>query len=52
VFHAAHYELIEVKGPGDRLQTHQTAWLHFLSAQGVQVSVLNVANTDDLARAP
>ena len=52
VFHAAHYELIEVKGPGDRLQTHQTAWLRFLSAQGVQVSVLNVANTDDLAKAP
>lgn len=52
VLHSAHYELIEVKGPGDRLQTHQTAWLRFLSDQGLQVSVLQVADTDDRATTP
>jgi len=52
VFHKGHYELIEVKGPGDRLQTHQTAWLRFLSDQGLAVSVLNVVDTADLAATP
>ena len=52
VFSTAHYELIEVKGPGDRLQTHQTAWLRFLSAEGIEVSVLQVADSDDLAKTP
>lgn len=52
VFHRGHYELIEVKGPGDRLQTHQTAWLRFLSDQGLAVSVLNVVDTADLAATP
>ena len=31
--------------PGDRLQTHQTAWLTFLAEQGIQVSVLQIAKT-------
>ena len=46
VFHETGYELIEVKGPGDRLQTHQTAWLTFLAEQGIQVSVLQIAKTN------
>ena len=46
VFHETGYELIEVKGPGDRLQTHQTAWLTFLAEQGIQVSVLKIAKTN------
>jgi len=33
------YELIEVKGPGDRLQDHQIRWLHFFARQGIAASV-------------
>lgn len=40
---ASTYRLVEVKGPGDRLQDHQTLWLQALSAMGVTVSVLNVS---------
>lgn len=37
------YRLVEVKGPGDRLQDHQTLWLQTLTKMGVRVSVLNVS---------
>lgn len=33
------YEMIEVKGPGDRLQDHQIRWLHFFANQGIAASV-------------
>jgi len=33
------YEMIEVKGPGDRLQDHQIRWLHFFAGQGIAASV-------------
>jgi hypothetical protein len=33
------YEMIEVKGPGDRLQDHQIRWLHFFARQGIAGSV-------------
>ena len=33
------YEMIEVKGPGDRLQDHQVRWLHFFAHQGIAASV-------------
>lgn len=33
------YEMIEVKGPGDRLQDHQIRWLHFFADQGIAASV-------------
>lgn len=33
------YEMIEVKGPGDRLQDHQIRWLHFFARQGIAASV-------------
>lgn len=36
------YRLIEVKGPGDRLQDHQRLWLQAMLQQGMPVSVLHV----------
>ncbi len=36
---APRYEMIEVKGPGDRLQDHQIRWLHFFARQGIAASV-------------
>ncbi|NWO05773.1 MAG: VRR-NUC domain-containing protein [Alteromonadaceae bacterium] len=36
------YEMIEVKGPGDRLQDHQTRWLHFFAREGIPASVCYV----------
>ncbi|MDN7848398.1 VRR-NUC domain-containing protein [Burkholderia seminalis] len=37
------YELIEVKGPGDRLQDNQTRWLAYCVAHGMPVRVVDVA---------
>jgi hypothetical protein len=39
------YRLIEVKGPGDRLQDNQTRWLTFCLAHGIPVSVCYVSWT-------
>lgn len=36
------YEMIEVKGPGDRLQDHQTRWLEFCVDHSIPVSVCYV----------
>lgn len=36
------YELIEVKGPGDRLQDHQQRWIRFLVAHDIPVRVAHV----------
>ncbi|WP_417565430.1 VRR-NUC domain-containing protein [Marinobacter sp.] len=36
------YEMIEVKGPGDRLQDHQIRWLEFFAAEGIPASVCYV----------
>jgi len=36
------YEMIEVKGPGDRLQDHQRRWLAFFAHQGIPASVCYV----------
>ncbi|WP_322106515.1 VRR-NUC domain-containing protein [Paraburkholderia sp. J41] len=36
------YELIEVKGPGDRLQDNQRRWLAYCAAHGMAVTVLHV----------
>ncbi|HEV8078995.1 MAG TPA: VRR-NUC domain-containing protein [Marinobacter sp.] len=33
------YEMIEVKGPGDRLQDHQVRWLQFFASNGISASV-------------
>jgi hypothetical protein len=37
------YRLIEVKGPGDRLQDNQIRWLTFCAARGIPVSVCQVS---------
>ena len=37
------YQLIEVKGPGDRLQDNQIRWLSFCVTQGIPVSVCHVS---------
>ncbi|MBE0488345.1 MAG: VRR-NUC domain-containing protein [Halomonas sp.] len=36
------YRLIEVKGPGDRLQDNQRRWLAFFREQGIPVAVCHV----------
>ena len=36
------YRLIEVKGPGDRLQDNQIRWLNFCLAQDIPVAVCKV----------
>ncbi|CAM3624089.1 Fanconi-associated nuclease [Bordetella sputigena] len=38
----AEYELIEVKGPGDRLQDNQRRWMAYNAAHGVPVRVCRV----------
>ncbi|MDR3096930.1 MAG: VRR-NUC domain-containing protein [Paraburkholderia sp.] len=40
--HERRYELIEVKGPGDRLQDNQRRWLAYCAAHGLPVTVLQV----------
>jgi hypothetical protein len=37
------YRLIEVKGPGDRLQDNQIRWLEFCASHGMPVSVCKVS---------
>ncbi|MCW4152552.1 VRR-NUC domain-containing protein [Halomonas sp. 18H] len=39
---APHYRLIEVKGPGDRLQDNQRRWLSFFQARRMPVAVCHV----------
>ncbi|MBJ9965182.1 VRR-NUC domain-containing protein [Burkholderia seminalis] len=41
------YELIEVKGPGDRLQDNQIRWLAYCVAHGMPVRVVDVAWAGD-----
>jgi hypothetical protein len=36
------YRMIEVKGPGDRLQDNQIRWLHFCASHDMPVSVCHV----------
>ena len=47
VLHPDTYELIEIKGPGDRLQKHQIAWLEFLVEQGIDAWTLFVTQADN-----
>ena len=37
-----HYEMIEVKGPGDRLQDNQMRWLNHFAAHAIPARVLDV----------
>ncbi|WP_175161548.1 VRR-NUC domain-containing protein [Paraburkholderia fynbosensis] len=41
------YELIEVKGPGDRLQDNQIRWLTYCTQHGMPVRVLDVRWAED-----
>jgi VRR-NUC domain/Fanconi anemia-associated nuclease SAP domain len=41
------YELIEVKGPGDRLQDNQIRWLEYCVEHGMPVRVLDVRWADE-----
>ncbi|MCE8038793.1 VRR-NUC domain-containing protein [Halomonas sp. MCCC 1A11062] len=41
------YRLIEVKGPGDRLQDNQRRWLAFFQAQGIEAVVCHVTWRQD-----
>ncbi|GAA3583429.1 VRR-NUC domain-containing protein [Marinobacter xestospongiae] len=41
------YQLVEVKGPGDRLQDHQRQWLEFFTRQGIPASVCHLNWLDD-----
>ena len=41
------YRLIEVKGPGDRLQDNQVRWLNFCMANGIEAAVCKVAWIED-----
>ncbi|SNC61651.1 VRR-NUC domain-containing protein [Marinobacter sp. es.048] len=43
------YEMIEVKGPGDRLQDHQIRWLEFFAVEGIPASVCYVRWQDSEA---
>jgi hypothetical protein len=36
------YQMIEVKGPGDRLQDNQVRWLHYFAEHGIPVAVCYV----------
>ncbi|MBD3642037.1 MAG: VRR-NUC domain-containing protein [Marinobacter sp.] len=41
------YEMVEVKGPGDRLQDHQRRWLDFFAREGIPASVCYVRWDED-----
>lgn len=43
------YEMIEIKGPGDRLHDHQVRWLQFFAREGIPASVCYVRWQDDEA---
>ncbi|RKE38747.1 VRR-NUC domain-containing protein [Paraburkholderia sp. BL23I1N1] len=46
------YELIEVKGPGDRLQDNQIRWLAYCAQHGMPVRVLDVRWADEDVAVP
>lgn len=46
------YRMIEVKGPGDRLQDNQLRWLDFCALHGMPVQVCYVQWADPLGSAP
>ncbi|WP_347557551.1 VRR-NUC domain-containing protein [Robbsia sp. KACC 23696] len=46
------YEMIEVKGPGDRLQDNQLRWLGFFAAHGIPARVLDVRWHQEAAPLP
>jgi len=47
VWHGNQFELVEVKGPGDRLQDHQRRWQQFFLEIGLPAKVLHVVDQND-----
>jgi hypothetical protein len=47
VWHGNQFELVEVKGPGDRLQDHQRRWQQFFLKIGLPSKVLHVVDQND-----
>nr|WP_315846198.1 VRR-NUC domain-containing protein [uncultured Achromobacter sp.] len=43
------YELVEVKGPGDKLQDNQIRWLQYCESHGMPVRVCHVSWREDAA---
>lgn len=50
VWHEDQFELVEVKGPGDRLQDHQRRWQAYFSHIGLPALVLYVTDEDPASR--
>jgi hypothetical protein len=46
------YELVEVKGPGDKLQDNQVRWMAFFHAHGIPASLCHVAWANEPACTP
>ncbi len=46
LFDEESYRLVEVKGPGDRLQKNQTRWFHYFLEKEIPAIVLNVEYQD------
>jgi hypothetical protein len=45
LFTGDNYELIEIKGPGDRIQKNQARWFRFFHEQGIPARLVNVEYT-------
>ena len=43
LFQQGSYQLVEVKGPGDRLQINQERWFRFFTQNGIPASIANVS---------
>jgi hypothetical protein len=40
--HSVSYQLVEVKGPGDQLQTNQRRWLRYFASHGIPCTLVRV----------
>jgi hypothetical protein len=43
LFQQGSYQLVEVKGPGDRLQINQERWFRFFTQNNMPASIANVS---------
>lgn len=42
VFHESRYTLVEIKGPGDRLQKNQQRWMHYFHKHNIPHEVVHI----------
>ncbi len=49
VFKGSQYSLVEIKGPGDRLQNNQLRWLRHFHSAGIPAEVVHVSFTPEMA---